>query len=90
MSGSRTYPEKKTSTFVVDMHTYVDEHGRTVDEKRPVIGVPPVGFVRFTARASLTMKFDFGKATKKFEVPLPRATTPEQAFAMIAEEYPRV
>jgi hypothetical protein len=83
-----TLPEKKVSTFIVSMHTHIDEHGRTVDERRPEVGEPPVGFIRFTARASLTGKFDFGTASKKFDVPLPRATTVGEAFAQISDEYP--
>lgn len=88
MSVTITLPEEKVSTFVVRMHTYVDEHGRTIDEKLPVVGEPPVEFVRFTARGSVKGKFDFGTATKKFDVPLPRATTVEEAFVQITEEYP--
>lgn len=88
MTATITYPEDKVSTFVVRMHTYVDEHGRTVDEKLPVIGEPPIGFLRFTARGSVTGKFAWGSSSKKFDVPLPRATTVQEAFAQISEEYP--
>ncbi len=88
MAMAITYPDAKVSTFVVDMHTYVEAHGRTVDEKRPIIGKPHVGFVRFSARGSVKGQFEFGTATKKFDVPLPRATTVEEAFAQIADEYP--
>ncbi len=83
-----TLPEKKVSGFIVSMHTYVDEHGRTVDEKRPCIGEPSVGFARFTSRAAVTARLPFGTATKKFDVPLPRATTVQEAFAQIADEFP--
>lgn len=85
---AETLPEKKISTFVVRMHTYIDEHGRTVDEKLPVVGEPPIGFVRFTSRGKVTGRFTFGSASKNFDVPLPRATTVQEAFARIAEEFP--
>ena len=88
MSDEMNLPEKKVSTFIIEMRTYVDEHGRTVDEKQPMIGEPPKDFVRFSARASLKMTFEFGTADKKFEVPLPYATTVKEAFAQISEEYP--
>lgn len=83
-----TLPEKKVSCFIVSMHTYVDEHGRTVDEKRIELGEPPEDFVRFTSRGSMTGTFDFGTASKKFDVPLPNATTAQEAFAQIDDEFP--
>ena len=84
----------KRSTFICQMKSYRDEHGRVIDERFPVSGVPPEDFVRFSARASIKADFNltdmgFGVVTgsKKFSVPLPDAANIHGAYTTLSTEY---
>jgi len=60
-----------------------------VEEREVVAGTPPADFVRFQLRASVSASYRQGiSASKAFVVPLPKATTVQEAFAQIPLEYP--
>lgn len=80
--------EKLVTTFVARVAVYADNNGRIVEERNVIDGEPPEDYVRFLSRGSITVKFPMGTANKSFKIPLPRATTPVEAFAMIDEEFP--
>jgi len=67
----------------------VDEQGNMVEERLVIDGESPEGHVKYIARATVTGRFKLGHAEEKYEIPLPRATTPREAFEQIHEEAPQ-
>jgi hypothetical protein len=67
----------------------VDDEGHMVEERKVIEGEPPEDHVTYIARASVAGKFKIGQAEHKYEIPLPRATTPREAFEQIHEEGPK-
>jgi hypothetical protein len=87
MSAKAPKYEHKDVTFIERKVSYRDNNKRVLDESIIISGKAPEGWVRFSVRAMVKAEFEGGKATKKFDIPLPTATTVEEAYAEIEKEY---
>jgi len=79
---------KKKSEWAYSIVKHVDNHGRVVEERKVVFGTPPrdCGFTRFISKGMLRGKLKIGApVSKMYDIPLPHATTVEEAFAQIHE-----
>jgi len=79
---------EKVAEFIYERRMYSDEHERVVEERHPVHGVPPDGFVQFRSFGVLRAKTRYGPVRHRYEIPIPGAQTPKQAFDGIAAAAP--
>jgi len=74
---------------VIERSMLVDDEGNMVEWRKVIDGEAPADHVEFIARGVVQGKFQIGQAEHKYNIPLPRAKTPREAFEQIHEEGPK-
>ena len=88
-------PEEKTKLadakvdFIIQIAQYMDNNNRAVVEQVVVFGEAPADFCRFKTPASMQEMTPAGPINWQFDIPLPGATTPAEAFEMLKTEAPK-
>ena len=75
--------------FIFSVTTYKDNNGRVLTERTVVSGKPPDDFARFIVSGNIQAGTPMGPVQWQFEIPLPNAATPKEAYAILGAEWPR-
>jgi len=75
--------------FIFYTTIYKDNNGRVLTGRTVISGKPPDDFARFIVSGNIQAMTPMGPVQWQFEIPLPDATTPEEAYAAIEAEWPQ-